>query len=1080
MDPYKVLGVSEGSVRTDKDFEKLRQRTKELYRSYVKKNRESDARKVEKAFEQIRQKFKGKDTSKEAAPRNEAAPQAAPDKDKASGQSGAAPPASTSAGAPESVPPRKRRGEEQNAESAKRRELIREKLAEKRKNPTAKEEDPEVVRRHEAIRQRLAEKRGGAVAPKPVDGEAQAPVANGNKEASADQTVAQPAIAPAHLPAPTILPTPTVLMKPKRSKEGLGKFCGLSKRRQKGIGVGQFIVCGQCGQSVERQSYRYCTEDEEGFVCPTCRIRGMDPFNVVKEDRGGFLKFALLQPPVVEKNVFNEAVLVFRRDFKKLKEWRKSGYNVEVRMCTLEDFKMHHVWPQSAEIQVNKRRAFKIEPPKKVGEKRRDAPENLSARLRPGINEFRVRFRDHNVQRFAFALVRSKPMTVREMCKLVPVISEDQCKQRVSDFLFSSMLDGCGAEVEFSFSDKLCLNCPITHCRMRTPARGRKCQHLQCFDLTAFLSTNKNIPVFNKRWACPVCDLDLRSAKEMFIDTFVMNIIANAEADVVEIAFDQNAAWTVSATAEPPSPTAEAQLAAESAEIELEETEARLPEGSPLPEDDDDGEVSEDGDDRIKSPVEVPGTSPPEGSPPVASPPPGASPIEGSPVPLASPSVGDESEAEEAKVRSDGEELSSKEVNDSGEQAQATKSAQAPAADFIDPMSDDNYIVVELPKPMGIVFEANISHGGVVVAAFGEGSAAAKHGRLKIGDQLVGVGGQCMKSRTFDACIDRIVADPNELTKLTVFRGKASDLYGASGAVEGRIEELLKKVVNGKLKPAPPMERKNQRRMAVESDGSANSEAEEDEGSFSDGSSAEGDTSLPDCITSCLEGEGLDEDLQKCVQILAELPFDGAPKRISADGVFPRSVMKACIRSNPIGWAEVAWRKKDWCKSARKSLADAANSRVDRLEGEEKQRQEIERQAALAALRQSCEEKLKADSGKPDGPLLRVEPSRIKFDGNRQAQMVLKNTNSGNVAFRIKTSAPQFIFVEPAAGIVKQGTHVVIQIMNTNRQNIIGSHDLKFLVQGTSTTSAELVPRERWAELEKKGSVFECSVPGKL
>jgi len=555
---------------------------------------------------------------------------------------------------------------------------------------------------------------------------------------------------------------------------------------------------------------------------------------------------------------------------------------------------------------------------------------------------------------------------------------------------------------------------------------------------------------------------------------------------VVEVLFDQTASWTVSATADPPSPDTEAQMAAEAAEVVVqEESEARLPEGSPLPEDElEEGEVSDDGDDGNKSPIEMPGTSPPEGSPPITSPPPGASPAEGSPVPLASPSVGDgsddEEEQEESKhVGKNGEEISERTLATS--EISKTATSPGPPADYIDPMNDDNYIVVELPKPMGIVFEANIPYGGVVVAAFGEDSVAARHGRLKIGDQLIGVGGASMKGRKFDACIDSIVADPNEHTRLTVFRGKALDLYGAFGPPDDRIEELLKKVVDGKLKPAPAVEKKNQRRMAVESDESAKSEAEEDEGSFSDDSlGVAGDVPLPARITACLQGDGLDEDLQKCVQILSELPFEGAPKRISADGVFPRSVIKACIRSNPIGWAEVAWRKKDWSRSARKSVADAANSRVDRLEAQEKQKQESERQAALAALRQSCEEKLKADSGKPDGPLLRVEPTRIKFDSNRQAQLVLKNPNSGSVAFRIMTSAPKIMIVEPTAGVVKEGTHVVVQIVSTSRQNIIGNHELKFVVQATTASSTDLIPRERWAELAKKGNVFEITVPGRL
>merc|ERR1719401_1548707 len=114
--------------------------------------------------------------------------------------------------------------------------------------------------------------------------------------------------------------------------------------------------------------------------------------------------------------------------------------------------------------------------------------------------------------------------------------------------------------------------------------------------------------------------------------------------------------------------------------------------------------------------------------------------------------------------------------------------------------------------------------------------------------------------------------------------------------------------------------------------------------------------------------------------------------------MLPHSIQKACVQRNLAGWAAVEG-KKAWRKSARKRLADAANSRVDRLEALERQKQETERQARLAAMRRSQEEGGKAEL---TTRLLRVEPSILKFDNNRQAQLTLRNSTSGHVAFRIK------------------------------------------------------------------------------
>jgi len=63
MDLLKLLGVPEASVRGHADLEKLRQKSKDLYKRYVKEKRESDAKKVMQAFELFTQKFKKRDAS---------------------------------------------------------------------------------------------------------------------------------------------------------------------------------------------------------------------------------------------------------------------------------------------------------------------------------------------------------------------------------------------------------------------------------------------------------------------------------------------------------------------------------------------------------------------------------------------------------------------------------------------------------------------------------------------------------------------------------------------------------------------------------------------------------------------------------------------------------------------------------------------------------------------------------------------------------------------------------------------------------------------------------------------------------
>jgi len=119
------------------------------------------------------------------------------------------------------------------------------------------------------------------------------------------------------------------------------------------------------------------------------------------------------------------------------------------------------------------------------------------------------------------------------------------------------MLDGCVEEFQATASDRSRLICPITLVRIRTPARGKKCRHLQCFDLEAYLVANLRMAAFNKRWHCPVCDLVIKPPGDLFIDTFAVQILSGTGDCDEEVAFDSTCGWTVSAVAASPASDSE-------------------------------------------------------------------------------------------------------------------------------------------------------------------------------------------------------------------------------------------------------------------------------------------------------------------------------------------------------------------------------------------------------------------------------------------------------------------------------------------------------------------------------------------
>jgi len=282
----------------------------------------------------------------------------------------------------------------------------------------------------------------------------------------------------------------------------------------------------------------------------------MDPLNPVLDGPRGLLKLILVQHPVVTKSARQEATFRFKIDLPRLQEWRKMGQNIEARMCCLDSCLAHQAWPESALFQVNARKVFEIQPPQ-AGHRRLDTPKKISADLRSGLNVIDVQVKDDYVQRFALAIVRTSRQMPWQICKHVSCIDKDQCLQRVDEILFSSLLEGSGQEVQCDGSDRCSLVCPITLSRIQTPVRGHKCRHLQCFDLEAYLVSNLRMRNFNRRWLCPVCDIVLRPPGDLFIDTYIVDVLSKTQENAEEVAFKRAGDWSVSRVAASPAPSSD-------------------------------------------------------------------------------------------------------------------------------------------------------------------------------------------------------------------------------------------------------------------------------------------------------------------------------------------------------------------------------------------------------------------------------------------------------------------------------------------------------------------------------------------
>lgn len=92
------------------------------------------------------------------------------------------------------------------------------------------------------------------------------------------------------------------------------------------------------------------------------------------------------------------------------------------------------------------------------------------------------------------------------------------------------------------------LRCSMSLMRISIPARTAHCDHLQCFDLEAFVHTMKNIPA-KRAWCCPICDKPA-AVHQIQVDEFAQNVLDKTDDNVTEVLVADNGKWEVSATEE--------------------------------------------------------------------------------------------------------------------------------------------------------------------------------------------------------------------------------------------------------------------------------------------------------------------------------------------------------------------------------------------------------------------------------------------------------------------------------------------------------------------------------------------------
>mmetsp|Transcript_58038 Transcript_58038/g.149391 ORF Transcript_58038/g.149391 Transcript_58038/m.149391 type:complete len:227 (+) Transcript_58038:105-785(+) len=104
----------------------------------------------------------------------------------------------------------------------------------------------------------------------------------------------------------------------------------------------------------------------------------------------------------------------------------------------------------------------------------------------------------------------------------------------------------------------------------------------------------------------------------------------------------------------------------------------------------------------------------------------------------------------------------------------------------------------------------------------------------------------------------------------------------------------------------------------------------------------------------------------------------------------------------------------------------------------------------------------------PTMTLLKLEPEatlvfcKTPQSSSPSRMLKLTNVSSGNVAFKVKTTAPKAYLVRPSSGTLRPRENQEVQII-LQPQGLEGQAAHRFLVQAVQVPSTDIVSKEQWA-----------------
>jgi len=289
-------------------------------------------------------------------------------------------------------------------------------------------------------------------------------------------------------------------------------------------------------------------EVPSGFVCPLCKLKDLDPFMKMVS-----IGMAKLVEPRARHHVMSAAFTPVKYSENiRLNDWaefRNSGGEMMlycIKMSTDKSDAYKCSYPRTLYVRVNDRSALEVKEP--VPErKRKDEPQSVSPYLKASSgNSFHFEWTCEPNVKHLLVLLDCRRETASSLEQHIRNRLQHPSLEQAQDRVRQLLTQKGDDEVELLDRDlSVKVLCPYTCVRINVPARGKDCEHLQCFDLHGFLDVTSRT-FFNKRWQCPSCHHRL-FLKTIVVDPLFQRMLKDNETqDAALVEFQQDGSWKIS------------------------------------------------------------------------------------------------------------------------------------------------------------------------------------------------------------------------------------------------------------------------------------------------------------------------------------------------------------------------------------------------------------------------------------------------------------------------------------------------------------------------------------------------------